>query len=67
MPEATLGLAQAYAMRGENDLAFDYLAQIGDDMFPPLQVYDAYTRALVDDPRWKPWVDSLDWPWDYEY
>jgi hypothetical protein len=54
-------------MRGNNDLAFDYLEQISDEIFPPLMVYNAYTRALVDDPRWKPWVDSLVWFWDYEY
>jgi TolB-like protein/Tfp pilus assembly protein PilF len=67
IPEALLGIAQAHAMRGNNDLAFEYLERIRGELAPPAIVYDAYTRALTDDPRWKPYVDSLDWPWEYEY
>ena len=54
-------------MRGNNDLAFEYLEKIRDDLFPSAIVYDAYTRALTDDPRWKPYVDSLNWKGEYEY
>ena len=67
IPEALLGLAQAHAMRGNNDLAFEYLEKIRGAVHPAAIVYDAYTRALTDDPRWKPYVDSHDWPWEYEY
>ena len=67
IPAALLGIAQAHAMRGNNDLAFEYLEKIRGDLHPTAIVYDAYTRALTDDPRWKPYVDSLDWPWEYEY
>ena len=67
IPEALLGLAQAHAMRGNNDLAFEYLEKIRDAVHPSAMVYDAYTRALTDDPRWMAFVDSLDWPWEYEY
>ena len=65
-PFSVLGAATVYAARGENDLAFETLESI--EGIPPWNiVYDAYTRLLMDDPRWKPWVDSLDWPWEYEY
>lgn len=67
IPEAIFGLAQAHAMRGNNDLAFEYLEQVSDKLPPYALAYDAYARALTEDPRWKPWVDSLDWPWEYEY
>ena len=67
IPEAIFGIAQAHAMRGNNDLAFETLEKVSGDLSPVNLVYDAYARALTDDPRWKPWVDSLDWPWDYEY
>jgi serine/threonine-protein kinase len=63
---ALFGVASAYAERGENDLAFEWLEKV-EGVSPWNLVYSHYSRALVDDPRWKPWVDSLDWPWDYEY
>ncbi len=67
IPEARLGIAQAYAMRGDNDRAFELLESIKNDIPADDIVYDSYTRILVDDPRWKPFVDSLKWHWDYEY
>ncbi|MDJ0812731.1 MAG: hypothetical protein QNJ23_03325 [Woeseiaceae bacterium] len=66
VPEARMSAAMIYASRGDNDQAFEWLAQV-DGIPPWSMVYDAYLRVMVDDPRWKPWVDSLDWPWDYEY
>jgi tetratricopeptide (TPR) repeat protein len=65
-PLALFGVASAHAARGENDLAFEWLEKV-EGVQPWNLVYSHYSRALVDDPRWKPWVDSLDWPWDYEY
>ncbi len=67
LPFVALGMAQIYAMRGENDLAFEWLEKTRGHVSPSDIVYDAYTRVLVDDPRWKPYVDSLDWQWGYEY
>jgi TolB-like protein/Tfp pilus assembly protein PilF len=66
IPEARMGVAQVYAVRGDHDQAFGWLAKI-EGISPWLLTYDAYLRFMVDDPRWKPWVDSLDWPWEYEY
>jgi TolB-like protein/thioredoxin-like negative regulator of GroEL len=66
VPEARLAVAMIYANRGNSDLAFEQLAKV-DGISPWNMVYDAYLRVLVDDPRWKPWVDSLDWPWEYAY
>jgi TolB-like protein/Tfp pilus assembly protein PilF len=66
IPEARAGVAMIYAMRGDNDQAFEWLARV-DDAQPWDLAYNAYLRELVDDPRWKPWVDSLDWPWEYAY
>jgi adenylate cyclase len=65
-PLAIFGVASAYAARGENDLAFEWLEKV-EGVSPWNLVYSHYIRQLVDDPRWKPWVDSLDWPWEYEY
>ncbi len=66
IPEARMAVAMVYAMRGDHDRAFEWLARV-DEISPWHLCYDAYLRAMVDDPRWKPWVDSLDWPWDYRY
>jgi TolB-like protein len=63
---ALFGVASAHAARGENDLAFEWLEKV-EGVSPWNLVYSHYIRELVNDPRWKPWVDSLDWPWDYEY
>jgi TolB-like protein/Tfp pilus assembly protein PilF len=66
IPDARMAVAMIYANRGANDQAFEWLAQV-EGIPPWSMVYDAYLRVLIDDPRWRPWVDSLDWPWDYEY
>lgn len=65
-PSAALGVAQIFAARGENDLAFERLANI-ENISPWRVVYDPYIQLLGEDPRWKSYVDSLDWPWDYQY
>ncbi|MGI9200745.1 MAG: tetratricopeptide repeat protein [Woeseiaceae bacterium] len=65
-PFATLGVAMVYAARGDNDLAFEWLYKISG-LSPWHIAYDSYIRNMTDDPRWKPYVDSLDWPWSYEY
>ena len=65
-PEAVKGVVQIFATRGENDLAFEWLAKV-QGIRPQFMVYDGYIRQLKDDPRWRPWVDSLDWRWEYEY
>ena len=64
--EARMAVAMIYANRGDNAKAFEWLEQV-DGISPWNMVYDAYLRVMVDDPGWKPWVDSLDWPWEYEY
>jgi TolB-like protein/Tfp pilus assembly protein PilF len=64
--EAKMGVGLVYAARGEAELAYEWLNQ-AEGMSPWSIVYDAYARVLTDDPGWKPFVDSLDWPWDYEY
>jgi TolB-like protein/Flp pilus assembly protein TadD len=66
-PFAPMGVAQVYAVRGENDLAFEWLEKAAPHVEPWNLVYDQYTRYLVEDPRWKGFVDSLDWPWEYQY
>ena len=66
VPEARMAVAMIYANRGAHDQAFEWLAQV-EGVTPWNLVYDAYLRVMVDDPRWKPWVDSLDWPWEYVY
>jgi TolB-like protein/Tfp pilus assembly protein PilF len=66
VPEARMAVAMIYANRGDNDLAFEWLGRVGG-IAPWLMVYDAHLRRLADDPRWRPWVDSLDWPWEYAY
>lgn len=56
------------------------IIQVGETLFPVFGLsddairivvisltYNTYLRFMVDDPRWKPWVDSLNWPWEYEY
>jgi TolB-like protein/Tfp pilus assembly protein PilF len=65
-PLATLGVAMVYAARGDNDQAFEWMRKI-TGIAPWHIVYDSYVRNMTADPRWKPYVDSLDWPWDYEY
>jgi tetratricopeptide (TPR) repeat protein len=66
-PYAPLGVAMVYAARGDNDKAFEWLELGAPNAEPWNVVYDAYVRLLVNDPRWKGFVDSLDWPWEYEY
>ena len=67
IPQARMGVAQIYAIRGDHDQAFEWLAKVDSTVSPWIKAYDAYLRFLVDDPRWEPWMDSLDWPWEYEY
>jgi hypothetical protein len=62
-----MGVAQIYAIRGDHDQAFEWLAKVDSTISPWTMAYDAYLRFMVDDPRWEPWMDSLDWPWKYEY
>lgn len=65
-PLPAFGVAMIYAERGDNDQAFEWLAKL--EGIPAWNiVYDPYIRLLNDDPRWKPYVDSLDWPFEYEY
>lgn len=67
IPQARMGVAQIYAIRGDHDQAFEWLAKVDSTISPWTMAYDAYLRFMVDDPRWEPWMDSLDWPWKYEY
>jgi tetratricopeptide (TPR) repeat protein len=64
--EAKMAVGLIYAARGDAALAYEWLNQAREIM-PWNIVYDAYTRTLTDDPGWKTFVDSFDWPWDYEY
>jgi adenylate cyclase len=59
-------MAMVHAQRGENDKAFEWLNQISG--LPSwLMLNEPYFQILHDDPRWKPYVDGLNWPWEYEY
>ncbi len=65
-PITALRVAQVYAARGENDLAFEWLEKV-ENIGGWYIAYDSYIRLLKDDPRWEPMVDSLIWPFDHEY
>lgn len=58
-------IARVYAARGDADRAFEWLAKV-DGYTPWVIAYETYTRFLRSDPRWEPYVDGLDWPWEHE-
>ena len=64
-PKARYNVARVYAFRGDHDLAFEWLTKV-ENIPPWFLAYDVYLRFMVDDPRWEPWLGSLDWPWEYE-
>ena len=59
------GNDQEYMSDGIAEEILNLLAKV-QGIRPQSMVYDGYIRQLKDDPRWKPWVDSLDWSWEYE-
>ena len=52
-------LGALYAARGDNDLAFEWLAKNKNVPRRGLE-FDLFFKNLRDDPRWIPYLDSLD-------
>ncbi len=61
---AAIGVAEAYAFRGEIDKAFDWLHQAYDEhVWPsPHWLRDPLFANLHDDPRWEAFLDKLGLP-----
>jgi adenylate cyclase len=62
-PYLEYGLAAVYARRGENDKAFEQLEKIPDGiMFRATILYEPFFLVLHDDPRWQPYINTLEPP-----
>ena len=58
-PFLATSMAAIYAARGENDLAFEWLAR--NETVPRVGIeFNMFYKKLRDDPRWLPYLESLD-------
>jgi len=60
-PYVEYGMAAVYARRGENDKAFESLEKV-TGMSRAKIVFETFFLVLHDDPRWQPYIDSLESP-----
>ena len=60
-PYLDYGMAAVYARRGESDKAFESLEKISG-IFRSTILYETFFLVLHDDPRWQPYIDSLEPP-----
>ena len=60
-PYLDFGMATVYARRGENDKAFESLGKVSNVSRTAI-LYETFFFDLHDDPRWQPYIDSLEPP-----
>ncbi|MDX1509643.1 MAG: hypothetical protein R3358_15260, partial [Woeseiaceae bacterium] len=58
-PYAPVALGAVYAVRGDNDAAFHWLEK-NDFIARPSLEFNPFYENLYDDPRWQPYLESLD-------